>query len=72
MELATAPARKTRRITCGRQTTLTLVVEAKDENDARAFLAQDPYARVNLWDSIHISAFAAVAGSWVGGATWLK
>ena len=49
-----------------------LVVEAKDENDARAFLAQDPYARVNLWDSIHISAFAAVAGSWVGGATWLK
>ena len=49
-----------------------LVVEASEEDDARAFLAQDPYAAAQLWNSIHISAFAAVAGSWVGGATWLK
>lgn len=49
-----------------------LVVEAADEDDARAFLAEDPYAAVELWDSIHVSAFAAVAGSAVGGAAWKK
>lgn len=47
-----------------------LVVEAADEDDARAFLAEDPYADVQLWDHIHVSAFAAVAGSSVGGAAW--
>ena len=49
-----------------------LVVEANDEADARAFLAEDPYAAVDLWDSVHVSAFAAVAGSSVGGAAWKK
>jgi uncharacterized protein YciI len=47
-----------------------LVVEASDEADARAFLAEDPYATVDLWDSVHVSAFAAVAGSSVGGVAW--
>lgn len=49
-----------------------LVVEAADENDARDFLNQDPYAGVNLWSEIHIAAFAAVAGTSVGGAAWKK
>jgi uncharacterized protein len=49
-----------------------LVVEAADEADARAFLAEDPYAGAHLWDQIHVAAFAAVAGSWVGGAAWKR
>ena len=47
-----------------------LVVEAADEADARAFLDQDPYAGAGLWSQIHIAAFAAVAGTSVGGAAW--
>jgi uncharacterized protein len=47
-----------------------LVVEAEDEADARAFLSEDPYAAAQLWDRVHVSAFAAVAGTWVGGAAW--
>jgi uncharacterized protein YciI len=47
-----------------------LVVEAEDEADARAFLAQDPYAAAKLWDRIDVAAFAAAAGTAVGGVTW--
>lgn len=47
-----------------------LVVEAADEADARAFLDQDPYAGAGLWSQIHVAAFAAVAGTSVGGAAW--
>jgi len=47
-----------------------LVVEAANETDARAFLDQDPYAGAGLWNQIHIAAFAAVAGTSVGGAAW--
>ena len=47
-----------------------LVVEAASEDDARAFLDQDPYAGAGLWSQIHIAAFAAVAGTSVGGAAW--
>ena len=49
-----------------------LVVEAVDEDDARAFLNQDPYAGADLWSEIHIAAFAAVVGTSVGGAAWKK
>lgn len=49
-----------------------LVVEAASEADARAFLDQDPYAGAGLWSEIHIAAFAAVAGTSVGGAAWKK
>ena len=49
-----------------------LVVEAANEDDARAFLNQDPYAGADLWSEIHIAAFAAVAGTSVGGAAWKK
>jgi len=47
-----------------------LVVQAASEDDARAFLDQDPYAGAGLWSQIHIAAFAAVAGTSVGGAAW--
>lgn len=47
-----------------------LVVEAASEDDARAFLDQDPYAGAGLWSQIHVAAFAAVAGTSVGGAAW--
>ncbi len=47
-----------------------LVVEAASEDDARAFLDQDPYAGAELWSQIHVAAFAAVAGTSVGGAAW--
>lgn len=49
-----------------------LVVEAADDADARAFLDQDPYAGAGLWSQIHVAAFAAVAGTSVGGAAWKK
>ncbi len=49
-----------------------LVVEAADEADARAFLDADPYAGAGLWSQIHVAAFAAVAGTSVGGAAWKK
>lgn len=49
-----------------------LVVEAADEGDARSFLNEDPYAGAGLWSQVHVAAFAAVAGSSVGGATWKK
>lgn len=49
-----------------------LVVEAASEDDARAFLDQDPYAGAGLWSQIHVAAFAAVAGTSVGGAAWKK
>lgn len=49
-----------------------LVVEAASEDDARAFLDQDPYAEAGLWSQIHVAAFAAVAGTSVGGAAWKK
>lgn len=47
-----------------------LVVDAADEADARAFLAEDPYAAAGLWDRIHVAIFSAAAGSAVGGVTW--
>lgn len=47
-----------------------LVVKAESEEDARAFLEQDPYYHADIWSSIDISAFAAAAGEWVGGKTW--
>lgn len=47
-----------------------LVIGADDLADARAFLAEDPYARANLWATIRIDDFLAAAGEWVGGVTW--
>jgi uncharacterized protein len=47
-----------------------LIVKAESIADARAFLEIDPYFVANVWRSIDIRAFNAVAGDWVGGKAW--
>lgn len=47
-----------------------LVLKAESLEDARAKLMSDPYAQAGLWDDIRIEPYRAVAGDWVGGATW--
>ncbi|MFA9201564.1 MAG: YciI family protein [Cypionkella sp.] len=47
-----------------------LIVEARDEHDARAFIAADPYHAADVWAEVHVDAFTAAAGRWVGGAAW--
>jgi uncharacterized protein len=49
-----------------------LVISAEDANEAAAFLADDPYSDAGIWEEVRIDAFAAVAGEWVGGATWKR
>jgi uncharacterized protein len=46
-----------------------LIVKADSIASARAFLETDPYFVANVWRSIDIRAFNAVAGDWVGGKT---
>ena len=46
------------------------VIEAETMDDARAFVAADPYFGAGVWASYEISAFHAVFGSWVGGRAW--
>ncbi len=48
------------------------VIEAEDVAAARRFLEQDPYYRAGVWSGIDIREFRAAAGTWVGGAAWLK
>jgi hypothetical protein len=47
-----------------------LIIEARDADDARSFLAADPYHAAGIWGSVSIDAFYAAAGTWVGGAAW--
>lgn len=49
-----------------------LIIDAADADDARAFLAADPYHAAGIWGSVSIDAFHAAAGVWVGGATWKR
>ena len=49
-----------------------LVIKGADEAAARARLADDPYFRAGLWRAVRVHEFSAVAGEWVGGATWLR
>ncbi len=46
------------------------VIEAETMDDARAFLAADPYFGAGVWASHDIRALQAVAGTWVGGRAW--
>lgn len=48
------------------------ILEAVDEADVRRFLAGDPYFQAGVWKEFEIRPFTAAAGTWVGGATWLK
>ncbi|MGQ5701936.1 YciI family protein [Sandaracinobacteroides sp. A072] len=47
-----------------------LVISAKDESDARAFLESDPYFKADIWERITISRMGVKLGSWVGGKPW--
>jgi uncharacterized protein len=47
-----------------------LVYKAASEAQARALLEADPYFRADIWASVEIQPFWAVAGDWVGGKTW--
>ena len=42
-----------------------LVVEAADEAGARAFAAEDPYAKAGLFERVEIRPFKPVLGAWV-------
>ncbi len=47
-----------------------LVVKATSVEDARNFLASDPYFGADIWESIEVECLMAVAGDWVGGIAW--
>ena len=47
-----------------------LVIKAGDAAEARSRLEADPYFAAGVWTSITCEEFRAVAGDWVGGATW--
>jgi len=47
-----------------------LVVQADSVEDARNFLSADPYFAADIWESIDVESFMAVAGDWVGGIAW--
>jgi uncharacterized protein YciI len=49
-----------------------LVIKAGDAAEARARLEADPYFTAGVWATITCDAFHAVAGDWVGGATWKR
>ncbi len=49
-----------------------LMIEAENEEAAWDLFNQDPYAKVKIWDSIDVFPFNAVAGTWVGGVSWLN
>ena len=49
-----------------------LMIEAESEEQAWELFNQDPYAKVKIWDSIDVFPFNPVAGTWIGGVTWLN
>lgn len=48
------------------------VLEAEDEAAARALVAGDPYFKGGVWKTVEFRHFNAAAGTWVGGAAWLR
>lgn len=47
-----------------------VVVSATDKADAQAFIADDPYYKAGIWETVEISRIGVKAGSWVGGKPW--
>lgn len=47
-----------------------LIIKAGDPVEARTRLEADPYFGAGVWATITCEEFRAVAGDWVGGATW--
>ncbi len=56
----------------GRPCASLYVLEAEDESAAREFLALDPYYSGGVWREVRFRPFVAAAGTWTGGASWLK
>jgi len=49
-----------------------IMIEADTGEEARALFDQDPYAQTDMWKSVEMFPFSAVAGTWVGGIAWDK
>ena len=47
------------------------VYNAEDKGSALDMLHQDPYYRAGIFSTVRIEAFLPVAGTWVGGCSWL-
>lgn len=56
----------------GRNCASVYVLEADDESDARGLIGGDPYFRGGVWRTVSLRPFVAAAGTWTGGATWLR
>jgi uncharacterized protein YciI len=56
----------------GRPAMSLYVIEAADAAAALAFVERDPYYRAGVWADVQIRPFMGVAGTWVGGAAWLR
>lgn len=46
------------------------LIEADDEEAARAVLAGDPYISSNMYESIEYHHFTPACGTWLGGVIW--
>jgi uncharacterized protein YciI len=47
-----------------------MIVKADSADDARALLANDPFAKADIFADVAVLPFAAACGDWVGGKTW--
>ena len=43
-----------------------VIIEAADEDAARAIFERDPYFKAGVWQSIRASQFDALKGEWIG------
>ena len=46
------------------------LITADDEQDARDFLAGDPYMASGMYASVTVHQVSAAAGRWMGGVIW--
>ena len=46
------------------------LVAAKDETDARDFLAGDPYLNSGMYTTVTVHEATAAGGRWMGGVIW--
>jgi uncharacterized protein YciI len=47
-----------------------LIYNVDSEAAARGLLEADPYYHADIWETVEISRFQPVAGSWIGGKVW--
>lgn len=46
------------------------LVVAEDEDDARSFLARDPYLACGMYETVNVHEVTVAAGRWMGGVIW--